>query len=173
MVVTQCTSQVPALPAQPDQKAVALFPEPVPFDQPLCAPDRLRPPLPPLVPVSELLQRLQVQGGQPRSFPGRPLVIAALQQVPAVEVHCFFEPPVGHGPLELLRVQPERRVLTPPQRPGTHVDQTVGPGEFAAQDQQYLAQIGACLGLLRLRPQEERELPTGQRGMTVQQQAGE
>jgi len=159
--------------AELDQQPVALLTQRIVCDQPLGATDGRGPP--PIVPMParEPLERLQVELREPAAFVHQPLVVAALQQLTAVRLDRLVEPSLGQRPLELLDVEPQRRVRAPLKRPRPDVDQAVRVRQRAAQVVQDFAQVRVRLALRRVGPQQERQALTRLRRVTVKQEIRE
>ena len=164
---------VPGCLAEPDQQPVALLAQGIPRDQALGAADGFGPALVLLVPAGEPLQRVGVQPGEPLPVPGQPFVIAALEQLTAVDLDRLLEPVLRQCPLELLDVQPQRDVRAPVERARPDLDQAIRVRQRAAQGVQHLAQVGLRLALGRTGPQQERQALPRLRRVPVQQQVGE
>ena len=82
----------------------------------------------------------------------RPAITACLEQLTGVQLDRFFEPPSGHRPLELLDVQPQRRIRAPPQCARPYLDQAVRVRQRTPQVMQDLAQVRVRLALGRVGP---------------------
>ena len=121
----------------------------------------------------EPLKRVGVKPREPLAFVRQPLVIAALQQLTGIQLDRFFEPPPRHRPLELLDVQPQRRIGAPPQRARPDFDQAVRVRQRAAEVVQDLAQVRVRLAFGRVGPQQERQALTRLRHVAVEQQVGQ
>ena len=164
---------VPGRPAEPDQQPVVILAEGIARYEALGAADGFGPAVVLLVLAGEPLQRVGVQPGEPFALGGQPVVVTALQQVAGVEPDRFGRPPVGHGPLEPLDIQPQRRVRPPAQRPRPDLDQPVRVRQRAAQRVQDLAQVRLRLALARPGPEQERQALPRLRRVPVEQQVGE
>ena len=107
---------------------MALLTQRIVRDQPFGAADGFRPALVVFLLAGEPLERVGLEPREPFAFVRQPLVIAALQQLTGVQLDRFFELPPGHRPLELLDVQPQRRIRAPPQRARSDFDQASASG---------------------------------------------
>jgi hypothetical protein len=159
--------------AEPYQQPVALLTERIVRDQSLGGADGFRPAPVVFLLAGEPLERVGVKPGEPTTFVCQPLVVAALQQLADVQLDRFFELPGGHRPLELLDVQPQRRIRAPPQCPRPDLDQVVRVRQGTAQVVQNLAQVRVRLALGRVGPEQKRQALTRLRSVTVEQQVGE
>ena len=151
---------------------MALLTQRIVRDQPFGAADGFRPALVVFLLAREPLERVGLEPREPFAFVRQPLVIAALQQLTGVQLDRFFELPPGHRPLELLDVQPQRRIRAPPQRARSDFDQAVRVRQRAAQVVQDLAQVRMRLALSRVGPEQERHALTRLRHVAVEQQVG-
>jgi hypothetical protein len=61
------------------------------------------------------------------------------------------------GPLELVDVEPQGRVGSPPDRPRLAFEKTLRLGQGPAEQMEGLSQVGAGLWLLGVGPEHERE----------------
>jgi hypothetical protein len=62
-------------------------------------------------------QCLQVDLREPLPLIHQPLVVAALQQLAGIGLDRLLQPPLRQRPLEMLDIQPQRRIRAPPERP--------------------------------------------------------
>jgi hypothetical protein len=83
---------------------VVLLAQRIVSDQPLRGSNGFPPALVAFLLTGEPLERVGVKPREPLTFVRQPLVIAALQQLAAVQLDRFFELPGGHRPLELLDI---------------------------------------------------------------------
>jgi hypothetical protein len=168
---------------EPHQDLIGRLPQRVLAQDPLGVPDRLGMPAPRLQQLDQPLERLEVAAAQPFALLQQPLVIAALEQVAAVQLDGRPEGgallvarlPLGPGDrlLEGGHVQPPGRILSPAERPRGHLQVPVGVGQGAAQDVQQVAQVGPGLGLAGVGPEQERQALAGLGRLAVEQQVGE
>src|SRR5436190_1209552 len=103
----------------PASRGAPLWPPSSRAHAPTC---RRRPPSALLMLARELVERLQVELREPLALVDQPLLIAALQQVAGVRLDRLLESPVGQRLLEVLDVQPQRRVTAPLERPRPDLD---------------------------------------------------
>jgi hypothetical protein len=168
---------------EPHQDLVGRLPQRVLAQDPLGVPDRLGKLAPSLQQLDQPLERLEVAAAQPFALLQQPLVVAALEQVAAVQLHGSPEArrllvarfPLGPGDrlLEGGHVQPPVGVLPPAERPRGHLQVPVGVGQGVPQDVQQVAEVGAGLGLAGVGPEQEGQALAGLGRLAVEQQVGE
>ena len=121
----------------------------------------------------EPLERVAVQVAQPLALLEQPVVVAALEQVARVGLDGRLQPALRERLLEVGDVEPQRRLVPPPEHARPDVDEPVRVGERAPQVVQDVAQVRPRLRLGGVGPEQEREPLAWLRRAPVQQQVRE
>jgi hypothetical protein len=168
---------------QPHQHPVGRLVQGVVPQQPLGVGDRLGLVAALLEQRGEALQGVEVAAVEPLALGEQPLVVAALQQLAAVEVGGL--PPGGQLGVAARRLRPGDRLLEgvdvqpgggvgpPPQGPRGHLQEPVGLAQGAPQVVEQVAQVGQGLRLGGVGPQQERQPLPPLRRVLVEQQVGQ
>lgn len=134
-----------------------------------------------LVQRGQLLQCPTVSLGQPLPLGQQPVVVAARQQVAAVEGHGLLQvgqrigrsSGLGQRPLELGHVQGVGNVRAPLEGGLVNGEQVVQLRHGAAQAVPEAAEVGASLLLAGVGPEEEGQVLAGHRPVALQEQIGQ